>query len=220
MQEIWMPNEFILAAFKHYIADSYYTKQDLIYSFGVPEENVSVIHLGVDHSVFTPKDRQLCRQKFNMLDDEIYLLSVSSGEPWKNTGILKNLPYKVIDIGYGRGQYGALEEERLADLYCACDVFLMPSKAEGFGLPAVEAMACGTPVVASNCTSRPEVVGTGGKLVHPDDINAWTHAIEDILDSRTRWSKRALTQSNKFSWEKTGQETLQLYEKVYSEGKV
>jgi glycosyltransferase involved in cell wall biosynthesis len=215
VQEVWLPNEFILGSFSTYIADSDYTKRDLVYNFGVPEERITVVRLGVDHTVFTPKNREECRRKFNMSEDKIYLIAVSSGERWKNTSILKNLPYEVLDVGYGRGQFGELEEERLVDLYCACDAFLAPSKAEGFGLPVVEAMACGTPVIASNCTAFPEVVGTGGKLVNPDDINAWTHAIEDVVGSRGKWSKKALNQSNNFSWEKMGNETLRVYEDVY-----
>lgn len=216
LKEMWLPNEYILSSFNTYIADSNFTKRDLVYSFGVPEEDIHTVYLGVDHSRFKPKNREECRDKFGMLTDEVYLLSVSSGEHWKNTRILRDLPYKVLDVGYGRGQFGDLEDERLIDLYCACDAFLAPSKAEGFGLPVVEAMACGIPVIASDCTSFPEIIEKSGKLVNPDDPASWIYAIEEVLSSRRKWAKKALEQSYKFSWEKMGSETVKIYEDVYN----
>jgi len=150
-----------------------------------------------------------------MKQDEIYMLSVSSGEPWKNTELLQKLPYRILDIGYGRGIFGTITDQNLAVLYNACDAFLAPSKHEGFGLPILEAMSCGCPVIASNCTSFPEVVGSNGILVNPDDKNEWCNAIESVLSSPSHWSGRVIKQASNFSWNKCGVDTCKIYESMY-----
>jgi glycosyltransferase involved in cell wall biosynthesis len=169
LRDYWALSKFFLRHADHFITDSNYTKYDLAESFNVPDEIMTTVYLGVDRTIFHPMDREKCRKMFDMKDGETYLFSISSGEPWKNTEILKKLPYNIIDIGYGRGKYGFMTDEQITALYCASDAFLCPSKAEGFGLPALEAMTCGTPVIASDMTSLPEVVGDGGILVNPDD---------------------------------------------------
>lgn len=213
-QEYWILNEFFLKYADHFITDSNYTKNDLIECFHIPDEKITTIHLGVDRSIFHPMDREKCRKMFDMKDGKIYLLSISSGEPWKNTEILKELPYNIIDIGYGRGKFGYMTDEQITALYCASDAFLCPSKAEGFGLPALEAMTCGTPVIASDMSSLPEVVGDGGILVNPDDKNDWINGIEKVLSYREKWSRKALKQSENFSWEKCGKETVEVYQSM------
>lgn len=207
----WILNEFLLSRADMFIADSNYTKYDLLRHFRIPDEKVKVVYLGVDHSVFYPRARTECREMFGMSEDEIYLLSVSSGEPWKNTQILEKLPYKILDIGYGRGQLGLIGDDHLACLYNACDAFLAPSVAEGFGLPVVEAMACGCPVIASHATSFPEVLGNGGLTVDPFERDEWVHAIESVLSSREKWSKRGIERASRCSWEKCGEETVDVY---------
>ncbi|MGA9351067.1 MAG: glycosyltransferase family 1 protein [Anaerolineae bacterium] len=95
--------------------------------------------------------------------------------------------------------------------------FVFPSLYEGFGLPAVEALACGTPVIASNRSSLPEVVGEGGILVEPTDAEALAEAMEVLLVDdvlRAELQQRALTQAAKFSWKQTAQETLTVYRKA------
>lgn len=210
----WIINELLLKTADMFIADSEYTKIDLMNHFNIPEEKIRVVYLGVDHQEFKPMLRAKCRQMFGMEDDKTYLLSVSSGEPWKNTEILKKLPYEVIDIGYGRSDAGIIEDKRLVYLYNACDVFLAPSVYEGFGLPALEAMACGTPVIASNVTALPEVVKDGGKLVDPYNVFEWYDAIENILNYREKWSSRALKRSEAFSWEACAKNTINVYKEM------
>jgi glycosyltransferase involved in cell wall biosynthesis len=214
IRDKWLPNEFLLSKLDMYIVDSEYTKTDLVTHFKVPDEKIKVVYLGVDHSVFYQMDRKKCRELFGMKDDEIYLLSVSSGEPWKNTKILGELPYNVLDIGYGRGELGGIGDDRLACLYNACDAFVAPSVAEGFGLPIVEAMSCGCPVIASNVTALPEVVGDGGVTVNPYEPAEWISAIDSVLDSRYIWSRRAIERSSCFSWDKCGKETVDVYREM------
>jgi len=210
----WILNEFLLNRADMFIADSNYTKYDLMRCFKIDEDKIHTVYLGVDHTVFKPLDREKCRNYFEMNENTEYLLSVSSGEPWKNTELLKKLPYNIIDIGYGRGKYGTTDDRTLAMLYNACDIYLAPSKAEGFGLPVLEAMACGCPVIASNCTSFPEVVGNGGKLVNPGDPKEWIESIETVLGSSIYAKKRAVHQASKFSWEKCGAETCKVYKSM------
>jgi len=108
------------------------------------------------------------------------------------------------------------EGDKLA-LYTGATAFVFPSLYEGFGLPAVEALACGTPVIASNRSSLPEVVGEGGILVEPTDAEALAEAMEVLLVDdvlRAELQQRALTQAAKFSWKQTAQETLAVYRKA------
>lgn len=214
-KEHWYLNDLFLKNCNMFICDSEYTRLDLLEKYKVNEDNTKTVYLGVDHDIFRPLNRETCRDLLHMNQDETYLLSVSSGVPWKNTGILKELPYNILDIGYGRGVFGTITDNNLALLYNACDAFLAPSKHEGFGLPVLESMACGCPVVASDCTSLPEVVGDGGLLVNPDDSKEWIEAIEIVLSSSDKQSKRAIEQASKFSWSKCGSETCQIYESMF-----
>jgi glycosyltransferase involved in cell wall biosynthesis len=109
---------------------------------------------------------------------------------------------------------GWIDEEDLSPLYSGAEAFLFPSFAEGFGLPPLEAMACGTPVVASNVTAVPEVVGDAGILVTPGDDDALAQAILAVVSSssaRADLSRRGLLRAARFSWETFGNRTLEAY---------
>jgi glycosyltransferase involved in cell wall biosynthesis len=112
---------------------------------------------------------------------------------------------------------GWVPEEEKPALYSLATLFLYPSLYEGFGLPPLEAMSCGTPVIASNAASLPEVVGDGGVLVDPRDPEAWAEAMVALLTSPRRQedlSAKAVEQAKKFSWRKTARETLEVYKRV------
>lgn len=215
LKAYWFLNDLFLKNGDMFITDSEYTRLDLLEQYNISEDKTKTVYLGVDHDVFRQLNRKTCRDVLHMDQDATYLLSVSSGVPWKNTEILNEIHYNILDIGYGRGIFGTITDNNLALLYNACDVFLAPSKHEGFGLPVLEAMACGCPVVASNCTSFPEVVGHGGLLVNPDDPGEWDQAIETVLASNEYYSKKALKQASKFSWEKCGKETVEIYKEMW-----
>lgn len=113
---------------------------------------------------------------------------------------------------------GPVEEADKPALYRGASVFLYPSRYEGFGLPPLEAMACGVPVVASSASSLPEVVGTAGYLIPPDDTRTLgaallTCVVEPTVADDLR--ARGLAQAKKFSWEQTARETVAAYESVY-----
>ena len=113
---------------------------------------------------------------------------------------------------------GFVPEEHLPLFYNSCDAIIYPSFYEGFGLPPLEAMNCGTPVIASNLTSIPEVVGDTGILINPYDIKDISLAIGTLLSSenlRSELSAKALLRAKQFSWQNTASRTLKVYESVY-----
>lgn len=114
---------------------------------------------------------------------------------------------------------GEVAEEDLPALYQGATAFLYPSRYEGFGLPALEALACGVPVVGSNAASIPEIVGDAGSLVNPDDARSMAGALIGVItqgDLRVTLAERAVAQASRFSWEQTARETIAAYESVFS----
>jgi glycosyltransferase involved in cell wall biosynthesis len=114
---------------------------------------------------------------------------------------------------------GPIAESHKAAVYRGAVCFLFPSQYEGFGLPPLEALSCGVPVVGSDSSSIPEVVGDAGVLVQPDDVRRMAGAVIAIAtepETRGSLSKRAVVQSARFSWGKTARETLRGYQDVMS----
>jgi glycosyltransferase involved in cell wall biosynthesis len=108
-----------------------------------------------------------------------------------------------------------VSEEDLVLLYNCADVFLYPSLYEGFGIPLLEAMACGVPVITSNTTSIPEVVGDAALLINPRDGEELKKALLSLLNDeklRKELINRGFEQVRKFSWRKTAEDTLAIYE--------
>ncbi len=114
---------------------------------------------------------------------------------------------------------GFVDERDKPAIYRSATVFIFPSRYEGFGLPPLEAMACGTPVVGSDAASLPEVIGEAGLLLPPDDAASMAHALIRLVRNdvfRAQMSRRALAQAARFSWTRTAQQTLATYEKITS----
>ena len=114
---------------------------------------------------------------------------------------------------------GFVPEDDLIALYNAAEIFIFPSLYEGFGLPPLEAMACGTPVISSNASSLPEVVGKAGIYIDPHSPEELTHAITTLLVDdalRQQLQGKGLERASLFSWENTARQTLDVYEKIYS----
>jgi glycosyltransferase involved in cell wall biosynthesis len=121
-----------------------------------------------------------------------------------------NMSDRVIFTGY-------VLEQDLPLLYNVADVFVYPSVYEGFGLPVLEAMACGTPVVTSNASSMPEITGEAGVLVDPNDVNSMAEAIRRVVVDREFHAElecNGLERAKMFSWERTAKETVAVYERI------
>ncbi|MCL6532240.1 MAG: glycosyltransferase family 4 protein [Armatimonadetes bacterium] len=112
---------------------------------------------------------------------------------------------------------GYVPDEHLVWLYNASEMLLYPSFYEGFGLPPLEAMACGVPVIASNGGALPEVVGSGGILLPPTEYGMWAYAIQTLMENeavRAQIRERALQQAQRFRWETTAERTWAVYEQA------
>lgn len=185
--------------------------------------------------------------KLELTPQHRIILYVGSEHPRKNVPVLveafarvhKEMPetilLKVGDPGFAEGRkkllkqideldirstvklYGNADDETLKLLYNLADVFVFPTTFEGFGIPPLEAMACGCPVVSSNVTSLPEVVGDAALTCYPTDVVGFADAIQRVLtDSKLAQDlrSRGLAQAAKFSWETSAQKTLQVYRLV------
>ncbi len=225
------------------IAVSESTRQDLVRLYGLAPDRVDVVHNGVDAAFrpLPPGEVAAFRSKRGL--PEQFLLTVGTLEPRKNLVRLveaySRLPRPRIPLLLVGGKgwlydeiLNRIEDLDLADEVCfvgyvtaeelpcwynAAEALVYPSLYEGFGLPALEAMACGTPVVTSSTSSLPEVVGQAGVLVEPTDVAALTAALERVLaDAGLRAQMRAagLSQAGGFSWPKAASGTVQSYRRA------
>ncbi|MDX2136733.1 MAG: glycosyltransferase family 1 protein [Chloroflexota bacterium] len=232
----------------HILTDSEASKRDMIAMLHVPPEQITVHMLGVDES-FRPPDQAALKACREALDLPLgYILFVGTFEPRKNiAGLLRayrllldrlpNAPPLVL-----AGTRGWLFDETMRDiallhlgdrvlwrenipqasmpaLYGLARVLVVPSFYEGFGLTALEAMACGTPTIVSNRSSLPEVVGAVGLQVNPDDDNHIAKALHTGVvdeDWHTNESAKAIVRAAQFRWEDTARIALSVYESVMS----
>ena len=186
--------------------------------------------------------------KIGIDQNEKFILFVSSLFPRKNAhGLIKayeilvrkyKIPQRLVFAGKIDSNYepylknlcqelkisdkviftGFVNDNKLPDLYRAADVFVFPSLFEGFGIPLVEAMASGIPVVAINATTTPEIVGKAALLVEPDNTEELAEAIFKILNDlnlRNSLISKGLERVKQFSWKRTAKETLKVFEEVY-----
>ena len=225
------------------------TKRDLQRFLDVPEEKIFKTALAADDT-FAPLDKAEAqagiREKYGIVDP--YLLFVSTLEPRKNVvGLLeifarvaKEFPHRLVVIGSvgwnAQPILDAIEQlgigERVirpgyvphADLplfYNAADAFVYPTHYEGFGLPLLEAMACGCPVVTSDNTSVPEVTGDAALLAAADDVDAHAEHVRRVLTDaalRAELIEKGLAQAKQFSWERCAADTAAVYEHVAGVG--
>ncbi|MBZ0283586.1 MAG: glycosyltransferase family 4 protein [Anaerolineae bacterium] len=227
----------------HILADSTATKIDLINMLSVPSEKITVHMLGVDER-FQPLPQNVLEQRSHELNlPDAYILFVGTLEPRKNIiGLLKayqllieNLPDAPPIMLVGRQgwlfedmqkQMDSLKlgshliwreditDESLPVVYNRASMLVLPSFYEGFGFPALEAMACGTVPIVSNRSSLPEVVGDVGLQINPDDPNDIASAMEHALN-HTHWRKQmqqaGLKRAKTFTWEQTASIVLSVY---------
>ncbi|MCS7191124.1 MAG: glycosyltransferase family 4 protein [Fimbriimonadales bacterium] len=144
---------------------------------------------------------------------QLPLRLVLTGKPGWAQRTLEQIKQQ-LNAGEWLIETGYVPDEHLVWLYNAAEMLLYPSFYEGFGLPPLEAMACGTPVIASNGGALPEVVGSGGILLPPNEAGLWANAIRTVLENATyrdALRQKALEQARRFSWHTTAQRTMEAY---------
>jgi glycosyltransferase involved in cell wall biosynthesis len=227
------------------IVDSNATREDLRSKLHVPEELMTVVHLAADSRFRQLDEAEVSPTLDRYALAAGYVLFVGTWEPRKNlVGLLdalaqlnargdnKNLviagrPGWLYEDIYQHIEVLNLEDkvrfikqptpDQLIALYNGASVLVMPSFYEGFGLPALESMQCGTPVIVSNRGSLPEVVGHAGLLVDPEDTASLADAMRHIMHDeslRETLRKQGFARSKFFSWEATARKTLQVYKNV------
>ena len=228
-----------LRSYDRILVNSETTKNDLMAHFGVSEERISISMLGKDERfarIEDPTLSKVVRDRYSL--PESYILFAGTLEPRKNiirllhayamsnsrellklviagkkgwlyTEIFEtvaklNLKERVIFTGF-------VDDNDMPVIYSMSRVFVFPSLYEGFGLPVLEAMACGVPVITSNLSSMVEVAGEAAVLVDPLHVRALARSIDDVIlnaSTHSRLSRASLARAELFSWEKTAQQTL------------
>jgi glycosyltransferase involved in cell wall biosynthesis len=156
--------------------------------------------------------------------DDSHLQLFIAGDPDKRSGPLFPDPRPVAaELGItSQIIYRFVEEEDKAAIYSGASLFVFPSLYEGFGLTPLEAMSCGTPVICSNCSSLPEVVGNAAISLDPHDTQAWVQAMKSVLNDPTLQADlrdRGLRRAAQFTWRKSAAETLAVYEEALAQSR-
>jgi len=221
------------------ISISHNTKKDLIKFFDIPPEKITVVHLACDFNLKHGIDISK-----KSIYSKPFLLFVGGRGGYKNFNSLleavsiSNRLIKEFDIvAFGGGVFSSKEntfirslgfkkdqvkqvggdDSVLASLYQSASAFVYPSLYEGFGIPPLEAMANECPVIASNSSSIPEVVGEAGEYFNPENVESLSLAIENVVFNQNRiiaLKSEGLKRINAFSWKKCAQETLNVYNKI------
>jgi len=227
------------------ITVSEFSKQDIVRYYGLDPGKVTVIYEAASPE-FTPVAQRLveeARKRYSLPDS--FLIHVGTIEPRKNLTRLiealqrlreRGLKVPLVVVG-GKGWlyhdfFSRLEELEVRDavyfpgyvpdsdlpaLYSAAHTAVIPSLYEGFGLPVLEAMSCGTPVISSSTSSLPEVGGVAARYFDPHDVESMAQTIHDIWtrpDLRAGMRDQSLAQASKFSWKRAARETIAVYERV------
>ena len=223
----------------HIIATSQHTKDDVIQYLGIPEEKISLVYNGTDCRVFGPRNGEPLDGRYILYVgserprknlgrlfeafaelrpefDDLKLVKVGPvgrSKAYRQDTMRKlnclAIADDVVFVDY-------VQESDLASYYASAELLAYPSFYEGFGLPPLEAMCSGCPVVTSNTSSLPEVVGDAGIMVSPTDTGGWVEAMRRVLTDnqlRNEMITKGLEQSKKFSWDRTAQQTLEVYRK-------
>jgi glycosyltransferase involved in cell wall biosynthesis len=229
------------------ITDSEHSKLDLIKYFQLPAEKIRVIFPAADKKCHFTSNADISRsqimRKYGIVQP--YILYVGKHHAYKNIPTLLHayMHYRevfehfqlviagkrdvrqqvlyetaaLLDSGNRIIFTDFVSEDDLFALYKGASLFVFPSRYEGFGLPPLEAMACGVPVITSNAASLPEVVEDAGIQVDPLDHHKLADAIKKVLTERSLWKtmrQKGLSQVQKFSWERAAQQVAQIYHRV------
>jgi len=221
-------------------------KKEIENHYPLSKNKIEIISPAVDYKEYFPKNKTEVTKVINKYGiDKNYILYTGTLEPRKNIlGILEGysaLPKNILSsytlvLAGGKGWLDEEIEEKLAELkelniirtgyvadedlpalYSGATVFVYPSFYEGFGMPPLEAMACGTPVITSNNSSLPEVVGEAGIMIDAKDTGALTKSIEKVISSKklqNEMIKKGIVQAKKFSWEESAKKLYELIQSI------
>ena len=232
------------------LTDSVFSKSQLIEIYKIPEQKIEIIYGGADREIFNPRNKKNAIENiFKKYKIRNFILNVGRLEPRKNQitlvksyhELLKtyDIEEKLVIIGpkdYNFSPiyryifennlvnhvyiFNTIGDQELPFFYKAATLFVYPSYAEGFGLPILEAMACGIPVIGSNTSSIPEVVGDCGILIDPHKMEDLTNAIKKLIDSpslKAKQSEKAIERSKNFTWKNAALKTLKIYNELSSD---
>jgi glycosyltransferase involved in cell wall biosynthesis len=229
------------------ITISHHSRRDLLERLGVAEDRVTVTHLAASpHYIRVDDPQQIARvrERYHLpahfilfvgsleprknvrrliqayaklptsLQHEVHLV-IAGGKGWLNTDVYLTVHQLGLE---GRVQFvGYVEENDLPSVYSLATVFAYPSLYEGFGLPVLEAMQCGVPVLTSNVSALPEVAGEAALLVSPTEVEEIAEGLACLLedaDLRVEFQARGYRRAREFSWERCARETLAVYRSV------
>jgi len=228
------------------IAISDNTKKDLINIFKIKEEKIKVTYVGIDNSYCVIKDKESIKtilKKYNIVQP--YILYVGTIEPRKNLVRLvyafnkfkkQKTEHKLVIVGKKGWLYeelfktventeykkdiiftGYVSVKDLIHIYNGADLFIYPSLYEGFGIPPLEAMACGIPVISSNTSSIPEVLGNAALLINPYNVREFVDGMNNLIfnkELRQKYIQEGFNKIKEYSWEKIAERTLKIYNEV------
>jgi glycosyltransferase involved in cell wall biosynthesis len=225
------------------IANSSHTKADLIELLGVPDSKVHVISLGISAGLSRPRHEaieEFSRARSLPRDYVLYVGArkghknlelllgamaripaerrpalVLSGDPWPQDSRLGRLASRLQVAPVFAGDLR--DDASLSRLYAGARLYVHPALTEGFGLPPLEAMACGTPVLSSNGGALAETVGDAAATLPPADPERWAREIQALLGDESRRAEliqRGLARAREFTWQRAAAETLELYRAV------
>ncbi len=244
---IWKNNMTGLKKADMIMTISEFSKKEIIKYLKYPEDRIKIVSAAVDHELYQKKRDRTILNKLNLPLDHKYVLYVGSETPRQNLKFLlkafnklkKNLPnVKLLKIGdsqsYGARKQllisikemrlendvkfiGYVPEDELPKWYNASDLLVYPCLYAGFGLPPLEAMACGTPVITSNTSSLPEVVEEAGIMVDPYDVNSMALKMYEVLTNQglhEDLTKKGLKRAQTFTWDNAANETFEVYDSI------
>ena len=235
---------------KRLITVSNFEKENISNFFKIENKNIQTVHNGVNKSFKVNVDTyQISKVKTKYKLPENYLLHIANKDPRKNTKNvliafkeylkIANSSQKLLMLGYKKDnlkimlkEIGAMEiydhvvltgyvfDEDLPIIYQLSDLFLFPSLREGFGIPIIEAMACGVPVITSKTSSMPEVAGDAAYLINPNEAQEICQAILKIMSDnsfKNELIKKGLKRSKQFTWNNSALKVLAQYKGLYKE---
>jgi alpha-1,3-rhamnosyl/mannosyltransferase len=223
-----------------FLAVSRFTRDEMCGLLNIPREQVQVSLLGVDAERFAmpkPEEVEAARAKYGLPKE--YFLCVGSGDPRKNIDLVlaalrqPGMEWPLARVGWegwdkagepesGEIRLGYVQDEDLPALYAGALAFVYPSLYEGFGLPILEAMACGCPVVTTRLASLPEVAADAALyLEDPENAEELALLLRRVAESpalRGELRAKGLARAQEFSWDQTAEATLRLFQRVLAEG--